>query len=37
MKLLRILATLLFAVIAVSPAPTLAGEGGRTPKPVVTI
>ena len=37
MKLLRLLATLLFAAIAVSPAPTLAADGGRTPKPVVTI
>ena len=37
MKLLRILATLLFAAIAVSPAPTFAGEGGRTAKPVIEI
>ena len=27
----------LFAVIAVSPAPTFAGEGGRTAKPVIEI
>jgi hypothetical protein len=37
MKLLRLLATLLFSVIAVSPAPTLAAEGGRTSKPVISI
>ncbi|MBK9020244.1 MAG: Hdr-like menaquinol oxidoreductase cytochrome c subunit [Sulfuritalea sp.] len=37
MKLLRILATALTALIAVSPAPTLAGEGGRTAKPLVEI
>jgi hypothetical protein len=37
MKLLRILVTLITALIAVSPAQTLAGEGGRTAKPVVEI
>lgn len=30
-------AAIALLAIAVSPAPTLAGEGGRTPKPVVTI
>ncbi|WP_294988400.1 hypothetical protein [Sulfuritalea sp.] len=34
---MRILAAMVLAMIAVSPAPTFAGEGERTPKPVVTI
>jgi hypothetical protein len=37
MKLLRILITTFAALVAVSPAPTLAAEGGRTAKPVVEI
>lgn len=37
MKLLRLLITALTAVVAVSPAPTFAGEGGRTPQPVIEI
>ena len=37
MKLLRILVTLITALVAVSPAPTFAGDGGRTAKPVVEI
>ena len=37
MKLLRILASLIFALAAVSPAPTFAGEGARTPKPTISI
>ena len=37
MKLLRLLATAITALIAVSPAPTFAGEGGRTAKPVIEI
>lgn len=37
MKLLRILVTAITAFIAVSPAPTFAGEGARTPKPVIEI
>jgi hypothetical protein len=36
MTLLRIL-SLLAALAAVLPAPTFAAEGGRTPRPVVTI
>ncbi|KAF0165053.1 MAG: hypothetical protein FD157_1734 [Rhodocyclaceae bacterium] len=37
MKLLRILVTIFATLVAVSPAPTLAGEGDRTPKPVIEI
>ena len=37
MKLLRLLVTAFTAFIAVSPAPTFAGEGGRTAKPLVEI
>ena len=37
MKLLRLLVTALTAFIAVSPAPTFAGEGGRTARPVIEI
>jgi hypothetical protein len=37
MKLLRLLVTAVTALIAVSSAPTLAGDGGRTAKPVIEI
>jgi hypothetical protein len=37
MKPLRILVTLFAALVAVSSAPTLAGEGGRTATPVIEI
>ncbi|MDP1611143.1 MAG: hypothetical protein Q8M11_08780 [Sulfuritalea sp.] len=37
MKLLRLLVTAVTALIAVSSAPTLAGEGARTAKPVIEI
>lgn len=37
MKLLRILVTTLAVLAAVLPAPTFAGEGGRTAKPVIEI
>jgi hypothetical protein len=37
MKLLRILVTTFAALVAVSSAPTLAGEGARTAKPVIEI
>lgn len=37
MRLLRFLLALLSALAAVSPAPTVAGEGGRTAKPVIEI
>ena len=37
MKLLRILVTTFAALVAVSSAPTIAGDGGRTAKPVVEI
>jgi hypothetical protein len=37
MTLLRLLPAVCAALIAVLPAPTFAAEGGRTPKPAVTI
>ncbi len=37
MKLLRLLVTAVTAFLAVSPAPTFAGEVGRTAKPVIEI
>ena len=37
MKLLRLLVTTFAALVAVLPAPTLAGDGGRTAKPVIEI
>jgi hypothetical protein len=37
MKLLRLLVTALTAFLAVSSAPTFAGDGGRTAKPVIEI
>ena len=37
MKLLRVLVTAVTAFLAVSSAPTLAGDGGRTAKPVIEI
>ena len=37
MKLLRILVTAITTLIAVSPAPTFAGDGVRTAKPVIEI
>ena len=37
MKLLRILFATLATLVAVSPAPTLAGDGGRTAKPAIEI
>lgn len=37
MKLLRVLAVLLFAAVAVLPAPTFAADAGRTAKPVISI
>ncbi len=37
MTLPRVLVALLFALAAVSPAPTLAGDDGRTAKPVIEI
>ena len=37
MKLLRLLVTLLMALIAVSPGPTFAGDGSRTVQPAIEI
>ena len=37
MKLLRLLVTTFAALVAVLPAPTFAGDGGRTAKPVIEI
>jgi len=37
MTLMRVLFALLFALIAASPAPTVAADGGRTVKPAIEI